>query len=97
MEREGLLAQAVTIGARLGDGLHALAADGVIDHARGDVAVWAAGLRPDQDAMAVRDAMLARGVITRAIGTDALTFCPPLVTTDAQVDRIVDTLSAALR
>jgi adenosylmethionine-8-amino-7-oxononanoate aminotransferase len=97
MEREGLLAQAVTLGARLGDGLRALAADGVIDHARGDVAVWAAGLRPDQDAMAVRDAMLARGVITRAIGTDALTFCPPLVTTDAQVDRIVDTLSAALR
>jgi adenosylmethionine-8-amino-7-oxononanoate aminotransferase len=97
MEREGLLAQAVTLGARLGDGLRALAADGVIDHARGDVAVWAAGLRPDQDAMAVRDAMLARGVITRAIGTDALTFCPPLVTTDAQVDRIVDTLSAVLR
>ncbi len=97
MERDGLLAQAVTLGARLGDGLHALAADGVIDHARGDVAVWAAGLRPDQDAMAARDAMLARGVITRAIGTDTLTFCPPLVTTDAQVDRIVDTLSASLR
>ena len=43
------------VGTRLGDGLQALAADGTIDHARGDGAVWAAGLRPDQDAMAVRD------------------------------------------
>jgi adenosylmethionine-8-amino-7-oxononanoate aminotransferase len=97
MEREGLLEQAAALGARLGDGLLALAADEVIDHARGDVAVWAAGLRPDQDAMATRDAMLDRGVITRAIGTDTLTFCPPFVTTDAQVDRIVDTLSSSLR
>ena len=59
--------------------------------------MWAAGLRPDQDATTVRDAMLASGVITRAIGTDTLTFCPPLVTTDSQIDRIVDTLSAAVR
>ena len=45
----------------------------------------------------MRDAMLAGGVITRAIGADTLTFCPPLVTTDAQIDRIVDTLSTAVR
>jgi putrescine---pyruvate transaminase len=97
MEREDLVGRGVTLGARLGDGLRALAADGAIDHARGDGAVWAAGLRPDQDAMAVRDAMLAGGVITRAIGADTLTFCPPLVTTDGQIDRIVDTLSTAVR
>jgi putrescine aminotransferase len=63
---------------------------------RGDGAVWAAGLRPDQDAMAVRDRMLAGGVITRAIGTDSLTFCPPLVTTDEQIDRIVDVLAGSV-
>jgi adenosylmethionine-8-amino-7-oxononanoate aminotransferase len=97
MEREELVARSVSVGARLGDGLQALAADGAIDHARGERAVWAAGLRPDQDATTVRDAMLASGVITRAIGTDTLTFCPPLVTTDSQIDRIVDTLSAAVR
>ena len=45
--------------------------------------------------MAVRDRMLAAGVITRAIGTDTLTFCPPLVITDEQIDRIVDTLATA--
>jgi putrescine aminotransferase len=95
MEREGLVARAGTIGPRLGAGLEALAADGVIDHARGDGAVWAAGLRPDQDAMAVRDRMFADGVITRAIGTDTLTFCPPLVITEEQVDRIVDVLAKA--
>jgi adenosylmethionine-8-amino-7-oxononanoate aminotransferase len=95
IEREGLLDAAHRIGARLGDGLRALAADGVIDHARGEGAVWAAGLRPDQDAMAIRDRMLGLGVITRAINTDTCTFCPPLVTTDAQVDRIVDALATA--
>ncbi len=95
IEREGLIDGAKRVGARLGDGLSALAADGVIDHARGDGAVWAAGLRPDQDAMKVRDRMLELGVITRAIGTDTCTFCPPFVTTDAQVDRIVDTLATA--
>jgi adenosylmethionine-8-amino-7-oxononanoate aminotransferase len=95
MEREGLVERAVPVGKRLGDGLLALAADGTIDHARGDGAVWAAGLRTDQDAMAIRDRMLAAGVITRAIGADTLTFCPPLVISDDQIDRIVDVLSTS--
>jgi len=96
MERERLPEAASTIGAALGDGLAALAADGTIAAARGEGAVWAAGLRADQDAVTARDRMMAGGVITRAIGSDTLTFCPPLVTTGAQVDRIVDTLAAAL-
>jgi adenosylmethionine-8-amino-7-oxononanoate aminotransferase len=95
IEREGLVERAVTVGKRLADGLQALAADGAIDHVRGDGAVWAAGLRADQDAVAVRDRMLAAGVITRAIGTDTLTFCPPLVIADHEIDRIVDTLAAS--
>ncbi len=92
---EELVARADHVGARLAAGLQALAADGVIDHARGEGAMWAAGLRPDQNAVEVRDRMLAAGVITRAINTDSLTFCPPLVITDEQIDRIVDTLQAA--
>jgi adenosylmethionine-8-amino-7-oxononanoate aminotransferase len=95
MEREGLVERAVPVGKRLGDGLGALAADGTIGDARGDGAVYAAGLRPDQDAVAIRDRMLAGGVITRAIGTDTLTFCPPLVITDEQVDRIIDVLASS--
>ena len=96
MERESLPAAASAIGSALGAGLHSLAADGTIAEARGDGAVWAAGLRPDQDAMVVRDRMLAAGVITRAIGGDTLTFCPPLVATESHVGRIVDGLAAAL-
>jgi putrescine---pyruvate transaminase len=92
---EALLGRAEPIGKRLAAGLESLAADGVIDHVRGTGAVWAAGLRADQDAVAIRDAMLADGVVTRAIGTDTCTFCPPLVITDEQVDRIVDSLATA--
>ena len=97
IDDEGLVARAVEVGERLAGGLQALAADGVIDHARGEGAMWAAGLRADQDAVAIRDRMLADGVICRAINTDTLTFCPPLVITDEQIDRIVDTLDVAAR
>ncbi len=40
--------------------------------------------------------MAERGVITRAIGADTVTFCPPLVVTDQQIDRIVDALAASV-
>jgi adenosylmethionine-8-amino-7-oxononanoate aminotransferase len=96
IEREQLLGESQRIGRRLGDGLEAVAADGGIDHVRGLPAIHAAGLRADQNALVVRDAMMRHGVITRPIGTDTLTFCPPLVTTDEQVDRIVDALAAAV-
>lgn len=95
IRREELVARASHVGARLAAGLQALAADGVIDHARGEGAMWAAALRPDQDSTAMRDRMLASGVICRALNTDSLLFCPPLVTTDEQIDRIIDSLSQA--
>ena len=96
IEREGLLDGVVKMGERLETGLRSLEADGVFDHLRSEVAVFAAGLRPDQNALAARDRMLELGVITRAIGPDTITFCPPFVTTDEQVDRIVDALATAL-
>jgi putrescine---pyruvate transaminase len=97
IEREGLLDGAVTMGARLESGLRSLEADGAFDHLRGEVAIFGVAMRRDQNAMAVRDRMLELGVVTRAIGTETITLCPPFVTTDAQVDRIVDALAAALR
>lgn len=96
IEREGLLDTVVTMGARLGNGLRALANDGAFAQLRGAVAVFGAALHDHQDAMAIRDRMLQLGVITRAIGPDTITFCPPFVTTDDQVDRIVDAFAAAL-
>ena len=95
IEREGLVERALHVGQRLGSGLRALAADGVIDHARGEGAVWAAGLKPDQNATAIRDVMLANGGIVRALNADTNTFCPPLVISDDQIDRLLDIFATA--
>ncbi|MEI7546677.1 MAG: aminotransferase class III-fold pyridoxal phosphate-dependent enzyme, partial [Actinomycetota bacterium] len=95
MEREQLVPRATHVGDRLYAGLQALAADGSIDHVRGAGAMWAAGLRPDQNAMAMRDVIFERGVVCRALNADSLLFCPPLVTTDEQIDRIVDAVAVA--
>jgi putrescine aminotransferase len=97
IEREGLVARALHMGGRLSDGLQALADDGTIDHVRGLGGMWAAGLRPDQNAMAIRDVMFDHGVVCRALNADSLLFCPPLITTDEQIDRIVDAVAIAAR
>jgi putrescine aminotransferase len=95
IEREGLLDAASRIGDRLSAGLRSIAEDGLVDHVRGEVAVWAVGMRPGQDAVKMRDRMLELGVITRAIGDHSCTFCPPLVITDTQIDRIIDAVATA--
>lgn len=96
IESEALVERARHVGARLSAGLLSLAADGLVASVRGDGAVWAVAQHPDRDPVAVRDRMLDLGVITRAVGTDTNTFCPPLVVTDQQIDRIIDTLATAL-
>jgi putrescine aminotransferase len=97
LDRERLLERVPALGARLAAGLRALAEDGRVAEVRGDGAVWAVGLAEGVDAVAVREAMLQRGVIGRAIGASTLTFCPPYVTTDEQVDRTLNALSESLR
>ena len=88
---------AIHMGDRLAAGLRALADDGEIDHVRGLGGMWAASLRPDQNAAQLRDHMLDHSnVICRALA-DGLCFCPPLVTTDEQIDRIVDAVASAIR
>lgn len=96
-EREGLLDRALTVGARLADGLRGLLADGLVADVRGDGAVWAVAVRDGQDPAAVRDRMLDRGVIVRPIPPLTLAMCPPLVISDADVDRIVSALADAAR
>lgn len=95
-EQDGLFERANVVGKLLGDGLHALVADGTLAGARGVGAVWAAELSPDRDPYAVRDAMLAQGVIARPL-VNAIAFCPPLVITDDEIGRLVDSLAVALR
>ena len=57
--------------------------------------MWAVELPEGTEAPAVRDALLGEGVIVRPLGT-ALAMCPPLVITDAQVDRMVDGMARVL-
>ena len=96
IEREGLLAEAERMGSRLEAGLKAIESDGRVDHVRGETAIFGVALHPAQNAIAVRESMLDKGVIVRAIGTETITLCPPLVTTDDQVDKILDVLNASL-
>jgi adenosylmethionine-8-amino-7-oxononanoate aminotransferase len=97
MEREGLVQRATHVGDRLAAGLRALADDGHLAAVRGEGAVWAVAQHPGVDPVEVRDKMLRLGVITRAVGSDTNTFCPPLVITDTQIDRIVDALALSTR
>ncbi len=97
IEGEGLVRRARSVGERLGKGLAGLVDGKAVLEARGDGAIWALGLAEGVDASAVRDAMLERGVIARPIGTSTVAFCPPLVITDAEVDRCVEVAGDAVR
>ena len=97
LEREDMLNRSLHIGKRLSTGLQALADDGMVAAIRGDGSVWAVSHHPHNDPVVIRDRMMDLGVITRAIGTDANTFCPSFVISDAQIDQIIDVLATALK
>jgi len=95
-QREGLLARALHLGQRLGQGLLALQDEGLVFDVRGVGAVWGMSLPAGADPAAARDRVLERGVIVRPIAPTTLALCPPLVTTDDQADEILAALRAAL-
>jgi adenosylmethionine-8-amino-7-oxononanoate aminotransferase len=96
LREEGLVERASVVGQRLFAGFRAIAQDGRLAEVRSEGAVGAIKLTEEHDAFAVRDSLLAAGVITRAVNNETLTWCPPLVITDAQVDQVVDAVAAAL-
>lgn len=99
IEADGLVERATTVGDRLSAGLHALAGDGALAGVRGVGAIWAAKLAEGTDltrTVAVRDHMLESGVVARPIG-DSIAFCPPLIMSDTDVDRMVDTLAEGIQ
>ena len=67
LKEEGLVERAAVVGQRLFEGFGAIAADGRLAEVRSEVAVGALKLTPDHDAFAVRDALMAAGVLTRAV------------------------------
>lgn len=97
IEREGLLDRAKPIGEHFSAALGALRDEGLLAEVRGEGAIWGAGLQADISALDVRDAMLARGVIPRPIGTHTIAFCPPLIIDDEQMARATDVLGESLR
>ena len=95
MERENLLQRAVHVGGLIENGLKALTADGTLTGYRGAGAIWAGKLPDGMDATAVRDKMISRGVIARAI-PGVIAFCPPLVITDEQVSTVLDVFASVV-
>ncbi len=95
MEREKLLERAVHVGALIESGLRAMTEDGTLTGYRGAGAIWAGKLPEGLDAVAVRDEMIRRGVIARAI-PGVIAFCPPLVIEDAQVEKVLDVFASVV-
>lgn len=95
-QREGLPASATAIGAALAPALQSLREDGLVADVRGLAALWAVGLPEGVDPVAVRDRMLAAGVIVRPIAPSTLAICPPLVIEPEDLAAIPAALRAAL-
>jgi adenosylmethionine-8-amino-7-oxononanoate aminotransferase len=93
---EGLVDRANRVGERLRAGLSSLVDGDTVREVRGDGAMLALGLGEGIDALAVREALLEQGVIARPIGNATLAYCPPLVISDAEIDRCVEATSEAL-
>lgn len=96
LENEALAVRALAIGQHLGEGLKGLVDGDTVLEARGTMGIWALGLGADIDAVAVRDALLDRGVIARPLGPTSLAFCPPLVITDEQMRTCVSGAGEAI-
>jgi putrescine aminotransferase len=96
LKDEGLLDRVAPIADRLGGGLRELHRTGAVAAVRGEGAIWAVDMVEGTDAVAVRDAMLDRGVIARPIGSATLAFCPPLVIGEDDLDLCVSALAGAL-
>lgn len=93
IERDGLVERASVIGERFRTAFEALEADGTIESHRGSGAVRAVQLH--SDGVGVRERMLERGVVVRPIG-DALAFCPPLSSSDAEIDTMIEVMVASI-
>ena len=106
IERERLVERSATAGARLLEKLRPLEALEGVGHVRGQGLIAAVEVVADKRTKSpfpaeagmtqkLTDAMLERGVYTR-VAMDCICIAPPLVTTDAQLDQIVDTVRDAV-
>jgi adenosylmethionine-8-amino-7-oxononanoate aminotransferase len=96
IEREGLLERAASVGARMLERLQPVEQLEAVAEVRGVGLMLGVELAGERDASPVAAGALDQGVVVRASG-QKIVMSPPLVIEDAQVDRIVDVLTAELR
>jgi acetylornithine/N-succinyldiaminopimelate aminotransferase len=92
---DGLLANVRALGETLFSGLHRLAARGLFTSVRGRGLMAAVDL-PDARAAEVVKEALAQRIVLNATGPATLRFLPPLVITEADVERVLAFLKEAL-
>ncbi|MDA2979319.1 MAG: aspartate aminotransferase family protein [Actinomycetota bacterium] len=95
MEREGLLERVSMIEQKFKEGLGDLLDRGLVSEVRGTGAMWAVQLPTGVSEASVFAEMLASGVIARSLPS-TITFCPPLVITEDQIDTTIGALATAL-
>ncbi len=97
MRAEDLTSRATQAGRRLRAGLEGLADRPDVAEVRGEGLMLAIGLEAPLTAAAVSEALLARGVIGRALPyANSLAFSPPLIISDEEVDELVAATGAVL-
>ncbi len=97
MRAEDLPSRAAHAGRRLRAGLDGLADRPGVAEVRGEGLMQAIGLDAPLAAAAVSEALLARGVIGRALPyANSLAFSPPLIISDEEVDELVAATGAVL-
>ena len=97
MRAEDLPARAAAAGRRLRAGLEGLLGRPGVAEVRGEGLMQAIGLEPPVAAAAMSEALLARGVIGRALPyANSLAFSPPLIISDEEVDELVAASAAVL-
>jgi acetylornithine/N-succinyldiaminopimelate aminotransferase len=94
IEKDGLLAHASTVGARLYDGLAALRHP-LVGGVRGR-GLWLALVLTGPHAAAVQDAARAAGFLVNAVQPDAVRLAPPLIVTADQAQQLIDAFPAIL-
>jgi len=97
MRDEDLPARAAAAGARLRAGLEGLLGRPGVSEVRGEGLMQAIALAPPLNPGAFTEALLARGVIGRALPyANTVAFSPPLIISEEEVDELVAATEAAL-
>jgi putrescine---pyruvate transaminase len=97
MRAENLPTRAASAGVRLRAGLESLRGKPGVAEVRGDGLVQAIGLAPQLSPGPFTEALLARGVIGRALPyANTVAYSPPLIISDEEVDELVEATGAVL-